>query len=47
MVAPSVSLSLDAANVFNDRQVFYRGFKDRPQRTLINFVTFTGVNGRF
>ena len=28
--------------------VFYRGNKDRTQRTIINFVTITaGVNGRF
>ncbi|MSU49683.1 MAG: TonB-dependent receptor [Opitutus sp.] len=45
---PSVSLSLDFANIFNQPQVFYRGYKDRTQRTIINFVTVTaGVNGRF
>lgn len=45
---PALSLSLDAANIFNEPQVFYRGYKDRTQRTLINFVTITaGINGRF
>jgi outer membrane receptor protein involved in Fe transport len=45
---PSISFSLDVANIFNEPQVFYRGSKDRTQRTLINFVTITaGVNGRF
>ena len=44
----SVSLSLDAANLFNEPQIFYRGPKDRTQRTLVNFVTVTaGINGRF
>jgi TonB-dependent receptor len=45
---PSVSLSLDAANVFNEPQVFYRAYKGRTQRTIVNFVTVTaGINGRF
>ncbi len=45
---PALSLSLDAANVFNEPQVFYRSFKERTQRTIINFVTVTaGINGRF
>ncbi len=45
---PSVSFSLDVANLFNEPQVFYRAVKDRTQRTLVNFVTVTaGVNGRF
>jgi iron complex outermembrane recepter protein len=45
---PTLSFSLDAANLLNEPQVFYRGFKDRTQRTLMNFVTLTaGVNGRF
>jgi TonB-dependent receptor len=47
-VRPSLNLSLDVANLFNEPQVLYRGFKDRAQRTLYNFVTITaGVNGRF
>jgi len=45
---PSVILSLDVANLFNEPQVFYRGYKDRTQRLLYNFVTVTaGINGRF
>jgi TonB-dependent receptor len=47
-VRPSVSLTLDVANLFNEPQVFYRGYKDRTQRLLYNFVTVTaGINGRF
>jgi outer membrane receptor protein involved in Fe transport len=47
-VRPSLNITLDAANQFNEPQVFYRGFKDRTQRTLTNFVTVTaGINGRF
>ena len=47
-VRPALNLSLDVANLFNEPQVLYRGFKDRTQRTLYNFVTITaGVNGRF
>ncbi len=45
---PALGLSFDVANVFNEPQVFYRAFKGRTQRTLMNFVTVTvGVNGRF
>jgi TonB-dependent receptor len=47
-VRPSLSLTLDAANVLNEPQVVYRGSKDRTQRTILNFVTLTaGINGRF
>ena len=47
-LSPALNLSLDVANLFNEPQAWYRGFKDRPQRTLYNFVTITaGVNGRF
>ena len=45
---PAVNLSLDVANLFNEPQAWYRGRKERAQRTLYNFVTVTaGVNGRF
>ncbi|MGH7945075.1 MAG: TonB-dependent receptor [Opitutaceae bacterium] len=45
---PSLGLSLDVVNLFNEPQAFYRGFKHRVQNTTINFVTVTaGVNGRF
>jgi iron complex outermembrane recepter protein len=47
-VSPSLGFSFDVANLFNEPQAFYRGFKSRSQRTLSNFVTVTaGVNGRF
>jgi hypothetical protein len=47
-VSPSLGFSFDVANLFNEPQAFYRGFKSRSQRTLYNFVTVTaGVNGRF
>jgi TonB-dependent receptor len=46
--SPTLGVNLDVANLFNEPQVFYRGFKDRTQRTLMNFVTISaGVNGRF
>ncbi len=45
---PSVSLSLDVANIFNERQAFYRGFSDRIQSAIIPGTTLTfGVSGRF
>ncbi len=45
---PSVSLTLDIANLFNEPQRIYRGNPDRPQTTIINFITVTaGVSGRF
>jgi iron complex outermembrane receptor protein len=44
----ALGLSVDIANVFNQPQSFYRGYKDRTQRLLYNFVTVSaGVNGRF
>jgi TonB-dependent receptor len=45
---PSVSLSCDVANLFNEPQVFYRGIKDQMQSTIISGVAVTvGVSGRF
>ena len=45
---PTIGLTLDVANVFNEPQILYRGFKNRTQFTLYNFVTLTaGINGRF
>jgi len=45
---PAVNLSLDVSNLFDEPQVFYRGYKDRTQRTLRNFATISaGINGRF
>ena len=45
---PALGLSVDIANVFNEPQQWYVGYKDRLRQTIINFVTVTiGVNGRF
>jgi iron complex outermembrane receptor protein len=45
---PDIGFSVDAANVLNEPQRWYVGYKDRMRRTTINFVTITaGVNGRF
>ncbi|MES2695220.1 MAG: TonB-dependent receptor [Verrucomicrobiota bacterium] len=47
-VKPSLRFSFDVANLLNEPQVFFRGFKGRTQRTIMNFVTLTvGVNGQF
>lgn len=40
---PSIGLSLDASNVLNEPQVFYRGYKGRTQRTIINFTTISAA----
>ena len=45
---PSLSFSVDVANVFNEPQVFYRGYSTRMQSTIIPGTTITfGVSGRF
>lgn len=47
-LTPAVGLSVDVVNIFNEPQVFYRGYKGRTQRTILNFVTMTvGLNARF
>ncbi|MBL9189883.1 MAG: TonB-dependent receptor [Opitutaceae bacterium] len=47
-VRPTVGFSLDIANVFNEPQSLYQGYKNRVRRNIINFVTVTaGINGRF
>jgi iron complex outermembrane receptor protein len=47
-VRPSVSLSMDVSNLFNERQEFYRGYVDRLQSSIIPGTTITfGVSGRF
>ncbi|MSU48700.1 MAG: TonB-dependent receptor [Opitutus sp.] len=44
---PSVTLTGDVANLFNEPQAVYRGIPDRMQRTSINGTTVTlGVSGR-
>lgn len=45
---PSVSLTLDVSNLFNEPQVIYVGVRDRMQTTTFNFITITaGISGRF
>jgi iron complex outermembrane receptor protein len=45
---PSLGFTIDVANIFNEPQVLYRGFKGRTSQTTYNFVTISaGVNGRF
>ena len=47
-VRPSVSLTLDIANLFNEPQRLYSGTPDRTQDVMLTFVTVTaGVTGRF
>ncbi len=47
-VRPSLQLTLDVANLFNEPQAFYRGVRSQMQNTIINGTTITaGVNGRF
>jgi len=45
---PSVSLSVDVGNIFNEAQVFYRGISDNISEYRIPGITVTvGVSGRF
>ena len=45
---PSLSLTCDVSNLFNEPQVLYVGVADRMYSTTMNFVTVTfGVSGRF
>ncbi len=45
---PTLSFTVDVANVFNEPQVLYAGFGNRIQDIINNFVTVTvGVSGRF
>jgi TonB-dependent receptor len=47
-IRPSLSLTLDVDNLFNEPQVHYRGIPDRTQRTVLNgVVVIAGVSGRF
>jgi iron complex outermembrane recepter protein len=47
-VRPSVSFTLDIANLFNEPQKLYQGLPNRTQDVMITFVTVTaGVTGRF
>jgi TonB-dependent receptor len=45
---PSLTLTCDVANLFNEPQQLYSGFANRTQDIILNFVTVTvGVSGRF
>ena len=45
---PTVSFSIDVANVFNEAQIFYRGVPDQMSEYRIPGTTVTfGVSGRF
>lgn len=45
---PTVSFSIDVANVFNEAQIFYRGIPDQMSEYRIPGTTVTfGVSGRF
>ena len=45
---PSVTLTCDVANVFNQAQRYYQAVPGRTQDLIYNFVTITaGVSGRF
>ena len=45
---PSLNFSVDVANLLNEPQEWYVGYKNRLRRHIENFVTVTiGVNGRF
>ena len=47
-VRPSVSLSVDVQNIFNQMQSWYRGTPDQLAQVYIPGVTVTfGVSGRF
>jgi iron complex outermembrane recepter protein len=47
-VRPTLTLTCDVANLFNEPQKLYAGFRDRTQDIIVNFVTVTvGVSGRF
>jgi hypothetical protein len=45
---PSLQLTLDAGNLTNEPQSFYRGIPAQMQNTILNGTTLTfGINGRF
>jgi len=47
-VRPTLTLSMDVSNLFNERQEFYRGFSERLQSSIVPGTTITfGVSGRF
>jgi TonB-dependent receptor len=47
-VRPNLQLTLDAGNLTNEPQSFYRGVTAQMQNTILNGTTLTfGINGRF
>ncbi len=47
-VRPSLNLSCDISNLFNEPQAFYRGIPDQMQSTILTGTTITfGVRGQF
>lgn len=47
-VRPSVTLTCDVANIFNEPQRLYMAVPGRTQDIIFNFITVTaGVSGRF
>jgi len=45
---PNATFTFDVANLLNEPQEFYIGYKSRLRRHIVNFVTVTaGINGRF
>ena len=47
-VRPTLSFTLDVANLFNEPQRLYRGVRSQMARTIVNGTTITaGVSGRF
>ena len=45
---PTLTLTLDVANLFNEPQQLYAGFPNRVQDVILNFITVTaGISGRF
>ena len=47
-VRPTLTLTCDVANIFNEPQRLYQGVRGRTQDIMYNFVTVTfGVSGRY
>ncbi len=47
-VRPNLQLTLDAANLTNEPQAFYRGVRSQLQNAILNGTSLTfGLNGRF
>jgi outer membrane receptor protein involved in Fe transport len=45
---PTVTFSIDVANIFNEEQRFYRGYPNRLQSSIVPGINVTaGISGRF